>query len=115
MAGEAVSFSGPLLQPTRDLGTLGGGAGLPTVHRSFWWDLSQVRGDERGFGGAPVLCSGCSCFDSLVPQLFAQQIQTHHPPTPTHPRPIVTSEDTVAPKTVKACLIGGGGGEADDK
>ena len=35
MAGEAVSFSGPLLQPTRDLGTLGGGAGVPTVHRNF--------------------------------------------------------------------------------
>lgn len=36
MAGEAVSFPGPLLQPTRDLGTLRGGAGVPTVHRSFW-------------------------------------------------------------------------------
>lgn len=62
-----------------------------------------------------MLCSGCSCFDSLVPQLFAQQVQTHHHPHSNPPRPIVTSEDAVAPQTVKACLIGGGGGEADDK
>lgn len=78
MAGEAVSFPGPLLQPTRDLGTLRGGAGVPTVHRSFWQDLSQVRGDGGGFGGASVLRSECSCFDSLVSQLFTQQVQTHH-------------------------------------
>ena len=115
MAGEAVSFHGPLLQPTRDLGTLRGGAGVPTVHRSFWWDLSQVRGDGGGFGGASVLRSGCSCFDSLVSQPFTQQVQTHHHPHSNPPRPIVTSENTVAPQTVKACRIGGRGGEADDK
>lgn len=63
MAGEAVSFPGTLLQPTRDLGTLGGGAGVPTLHRNFWWDLSQVRGDGGGFGGP-------QCYAQDVPALI---------------------------------------------
>lgn len=56
---------------------------------------------------------------ALIPLFLSYLLSKSKPITPAPysnpPRPIVTSEDAVAPKIVKACLIGGGGGEADDK